>query len=1107
MRRLCAIPTVTLLFLIVLAASALAADPAPRLFDLAPPAGPPPPRPPGFEIERSDTIWFGGDDGNGVAFEGGLWDWDTIVSDPFQGWSSMDMTLNPAVYFYWVVEDSFLAHEDPCIPLLPGGTGMIWCGIHEDEAQERDFVSGMGYQNQMCQQAFSPELPIVPQLEAVQVQFAYFNDTEPEFDYTYVYLLGYDAEGDLIDEYEIDALDGIIGSPADPAAFSAAVPPGTLDPAVATVQLEFRMDADGGWSDEDGLYDSACGPFGADDVAIMVGWSAANYDFDDGPQGWTFDRCEGVGTFMAVLPEAQWLEWVEHAGVECECHISGNAIAFVDLEDSPFWPPGHVIGQDERAFSGVVPRGGCQPPEYNGVLARWIMYCYLRRPAGTFYRPGYVYYPYTTEQNPEPRWSPRLGQDRWHYTGDMPDCYLTWADFSLIDEGTPIPADWDSMRAVYEVTCSCDAFGIPPPLCAYEGETWGSPVIDDFRVGLTHLPDAPAISLETGHMFMDGFGQRFPLYLEPSDVGNSNIGYDLSRNDPDPNDWLGDTAAVAGPNVDADDERFCVELCLRITRIGPRQHMIPGYAEWRARFGGDPQGDWVCARMDSLETAQGAWPHKYTTHFHEDDPGFDPRYEDLRREQEILPDSLFTPGTRIEYYYRTYWYDDGAPPEEYFTWMPYHGGMAEFEILPGMRAGDEDSDYDVVYPCILYIDYFNRGAQYYIEPMLTGLGLEYDKYDALYSSSCWNAPMRRSYGGTHYNPGGWGNNGCTPEQLYAYRLILLNSGSFGSGCFGFNSEYPSADLTLLEDWLTATDCGLAEMRRGLIMDGDGIARLMGDPVYGQHIAFCNQILGVDYIEESYREYNDDEAYCVYLEPAAGGAFVPLAPGISLYGSGCPQVFGYNVLGVYPDVPGTVGNLRFHSYEGTGAAPYVDFAQVVRESVVPGVANWKSVVSGFSLHHLSQRGCAGLPCAGDSACIVSGGLDLLIPEILGWIQDPEDPFVAWRCPCTDTGVDEEGETHLAGPVTYLYPSRPNPFTQRAAIRFTLASAQHVTIEIYDVTGRAVRTLMGEPREAGEQTVVWDGTDQRGRRQGGGIYWAQLKTADGYVSSKRMVRLSK
>lgn len=1048
---------------------------------------------------RSDTLWFGGDDGHGIAYQDGRWDWDTIVSDPFQGWTSIDRTHNPGVYFGWVEADSFVLHNDPCVPCLTDSCGMLWCGVHEDEARLRDFVNGMGYFNLMCQRAFSPAFPIDPVADSISIGFLYFNDTEEDYDYTHLFVLGLDGAGELLEEYLVTSIDGVIGSPDDPAVFAAGLSPETLHPGVISVQLELRMTSDGGWSDEDGSWDSECGPFGADDVQLTVGDDGALYSFNDGPQGWSFDRCEGIGTFMDVVPEVVWIDWLTYAGVLCDCALDGNVLGFVDMENSPFWPPGHPVGYGEQAVSGMVPHPGLGD-EYNAVLARWDQFTYLPRSAGTFYRSGFMVYPYTTEQNPEEHWSPPMWPALWHYTGDNPGCYPAGVNFTSPPGGTPMPADWDSMRCVYEVACSCDRFGIPPSQCTQEGNTWGSPLLDNWRVGLTQAPDAPQLSLETFHHFHDGFGQRFPTYLEPGDVGNADVTYDLSRDDQTDNDWLADTARVAGPNVDEEDERWCVELCLRVARQGARQDLVPGYAEWKARLAGDPEADYVCARMDSVETAQGTWPNKYVTYFHEEDPGFDPQFSDLTEPQEILPDGIFTPGTRINYHYRGYWYNGGAPPEDYGILGPW-----QFEILPGMRPGE--GDYDIVYPSVLYIDSYNRGSEYYITAMLESLGLECDIYDRLDAASCCDAPMKRSFGGTRFNPGGWGNSGCATEQLLGYRLILFNSGSFGDGILHHNCAMPDhePDLLLLRDWLNSTDCGLANTRRGLIMNGDGIAAVLADPVYGRAPEFAHQDLGFDLIADSYGDWNDDPAYCVYLEPAAGGGvFEPQHPGIALYGNGCPQLNQFGVLGVYPGVPGALGNLHYWSYLLTGNQEYVDFAQVVREKVVPYEANWMTVVDGFSLHHLSQR-FEGIGCSSDSASVVTAGSMLLIPEILGWMSDPQDPFEPWRYPCQSTGIDQDEVSHLAGPVSHLYAARPNPFTRSATIRFQLSVAGHASLRIHDVTGRLVRHLIDGPREAGGQEVVWDGLDDAGRRVGAGLFWMQLEAPDEYRSSKRLLIL--
>lgn len=346
-----------------------------------------------------------------------------------------------------------------------------------------------------------------------------------------------------------------------------------------------------------------------------------------------------------------------------------------------------------------------------------------------------------------------------------------------------------------------------------------------------------------------------------------------------------------------------------------------------------------------------------------------------------------------------------------------------------------------------------------------------------------------------YNPGGYGNNGCTLEQLLGYRLILLNTGNFNAGTMG------PEDFELFEEWFTYTDCGLGDMRRGFIFDGDEVSDVVGGN-YGASPIFLNQVLGVTREDDPYREYNADPIYCVYLEPAAGAIYAPMAPGIGVYGNGCPEQFNYNVLGVTAGVSGVTGNLSYYSYAHTGLEDYVDFAQIVREKTEPGVANWRTVVNGFSMHHLSERGCQGEDCSKDSACIVAGIIDLLGPQ-LEWMTDPQDPFVAWGGACTSE--DAEPEFHLAGPVNHLYAARPNPFHASATIRFSLAQRGHVTIEVFDVTGRLKRTVMDGVCDAGDQALVWDGTDDRGHRAGTGLYWVQMRTADGYESSRRMIRL--
>ena len=69
--------------------------------------------------------------------------------------------------------------------------------------------------------------------------------------------------------------------------------------------------------------------------------------------------------------------------------------------------------------------------------------------------------------------------------------------------------------------------------------------------------------------------------------------------------------------------------------------------------------------------------------------------------------------------------------------------------------------------------------------------------------------------------------------------------------------------------------------------------------------------------------------------------------------------------------------------------------------------------------------------------------------------------------------------------------PNPFNPVTEITYSLPTSGVVSLVIYDVRGRIVRTLVDESRGAGVHTVVWDGRDGRGRSLSSGVYLARLQ----------------
>jgi len=91
-----------------------------------------------------------------------------------------------------------------------------------------------------------------------------------------------------------------------------------------------------------------------------------------------------------------------------------------------------------------------------------------------------------------------------------------------------------------------------------------------------------------------------------------------------------------------------------------------------------------------------------------------------------------------------------------------------------------------------------------------------------------------------------------------------------------------------------------------------------------------------------------------------------------------------------------------------------------------------------------------------------------------------------------------------PVVYrteLLAPKPNPFNPRVEIAYTLERTGQVDITIYDVRGRAVATLVDESRPAGPNSVIWEGTDDRGGSVASGVYFVRF-VAQGVTSQKRI-----
>jgi hypothetical protein len=69
--------------------------------------------------------------------------------------------------------------------------------------------------------------------------------------------------------------------------------------------------------------------------------------------------------------------------------------------------------------------------------------------------------------------------------------------------------------------------------------------------------------------------------------------------------------------------------------------------------------------------------------------------------------------------------------------------------------------------------------------------------------------------------------------------------------------------------------------------------------------------------------------------------------------------------------------------------------------------------------------------------------------------------------------------------------PNPFNPATRVSFDLPEPGEIILQVFDARGRRVDSLINGWRDAGPVNVTWDGTNQRGRRQPGGVYLFALE----------------
>jgi hypothetical protein len=104
--------------------------------------------------------------------------------------------------------------------------------------------------------------------------------------------------------------------------------------------------------------------------------------------------------------------------------------------------------------------------------------------------------------------------------------------------------------------------------------------------------------------------------------------------------------------------------------------------------------------------------------------------------------------------------------------------------------------------------------------------------------------------------------------------------------------------------------------------------------------------------------------------------------------------------------------------------------------------------------------------------------------------------------SDVSVDEPADNFPREFV--LYSNYPNPFNPTTTLQYDLPEDAHVSIMIFDLMGREIRTLINKQQSAGIKSIMWDGTNDLGQPLSAGMYLYRISAGD-FHSVKKMVLL--
>ena len=85
---------------------------------------------------------------------------------------------------------------------------------------------------------------------------------------------------------------------------------------------------------------------------------------------------------------------------------------------------------------------------------------------------------------------------------------------------------------------------------------------------------------------------------------------------------------------------------------------------------------------------------------------------------------------------------------------------------------------------------------------------------------------------------------------------------------------------------------------------------------------------------------------------------------------------------------------------------------------------------------------------------------------------------------------------------VYQNYPNPFNPTTSLSYQLPDDGKVEVIIYDMMGKLIKNLVNEKQSSGQNSIIWNATNNSGNQVSAGLYIYTVKTSN-HKQSKKML----